>query len=63
MLVLGSNAPAILAAQGMAGIGTVAEDIGVIADTLFWGVGLWWLLLALLITIRYFRAGVPFNLG
>jgi C4-dicarboxylate transporter/malic acid transport protein len=63
MLVLGSNAPAIFAAQGMAGIGTIAEGIGVIAGTLFWGVGLWWLLLALLITIRYFRAGVPFNLG
>lgn len=63
MLVLGSNAPAIFAAQGMAGIGNIAEGIGVIAGTLFWGVGLWWLLLALLITIRYFRAGVPFNLG
>ena len=25
--------------------------------------GLWWLLLACLITVRYFRSGVPFNLG
>ena len=63
MLVLGADAPAIFAAHGMAGIGTVAAGIGVIAGTLLWGVGLWWLLLAILITIRYFRAGIPFNLG
>jgi C4-dicarboxylate transporter/malic acid transport protein len=63
MLVLSSNAPAIFTAQGMESIGMVAAGIGVIAGTLFWGVGLWWLLLAILITIRYFRAGVPFNLG
>jgi len=63
MLVLSSNAPAIFTAQGMESIGTVAAGIGVIAGTLFWGVGLWWLLLAIFTTIRYFRAGVPFNLG
>ena len=63
MLVLGADAPAIFSAQGMGDIGKVAEGIGMIAGTLFWGVGLWWLLLAILITIRYFRAGIPFNLG
>jgi len=63
MLVLGADAPAIFAAQGMTSIGTVVEGVGLIAGTLFWGVGLWWLLLAVLITIRYFRAGIPFNLG
>lgn len=63
MLVLGSDAPAIFAAQGMDSAGTVAAGIGIIAGTLLWGVGLWWLLLAVLITIRYFRAGIPFNLG
>ena len=63
MFVLGADAPAILAAQGMSSIGTVAAGIGVIAGTVLWGAGLWWLLLAILITIRYFRAGVPFNLG
>lgn len=63
MLVLGGCAPGMFAAHGMAGIGAVAAGIGVIAGTMLWGVGLWWLLLATLITIRYFRAGVPFNLG
>jgi tellurite resistance protein TehA-like permease len=37
--------------------------IGVVAGLLLWGFGLWWLALATLITIRYWRAGVPFNLG
>ncbi|MFT8887145.1 MAG: C4-dicarboxylate ABC transporter, partial [Acetobacter papayae] len=28
-----------------------------------WGLGVWWLVLALLITGRYLRSGIPFNLG
>jgi C4-dicarboxylate transporter/malic acid transport protein len=63
MLVLGNNAPAIFAAQGMPAIGEVAQGMGVISGVLFWGLGAWWMVLALLITGRYFRAGIPFNLG
>ena len=63
MLVLGADAPAILTAHGLAGVGTVAQGIGVVAGLCLWGFGLWWLALATLITIRYWRAGVPFNLG
>ena len=63
MLVIGSDAPAIFAAHGMARIGEVAAGIGMIAGILFWGLGLWWMLLAVLITVRYARAGIPFNLG
>ena len=63
MLLLGNDAPAVFAAQGMPGIGAVAQGFGLVSGTLLWGFGLWWLLLATLITIRYFRSGVPFNLG
>ena len=63
MLVLGADAPAIFAAHGMAGTGTIAEGLGTIAGLLLWGVGLWWLLLAIHITVRHLRAGIPFNLG
>jgi len=63
MLVLGGDAPGIFAARGFASLGVVTEGLGVIVGTLLWGFGLWWLLLATIITIRYFRAGVPFNLG
>jgi tellurite resistance protein TehA-like permease len=41
----------------------VAQGVGVVAGLTLWGFGLWWLLLASLITVRYWRAGVPFNLG
>ena len=47
----------------MSVIGTVAQGVGVVAGAALWGFGLWWLLLATLITARYFRAGIPFNLG
>lgn len=63
MLVMGSDAPAIFASHGLAGIGTVAQGAGTIAGIVLWGAGLWWLLLSLLITGRYLRAGIPFNLG
>ena len=63
MLILGDIAPGIFAEQGMSNIGAVAAGIGLIAGVLLWGLGLWWLLLASLITLRDFRAGIPFNLG
>ena len=63
MLVLGGDAPAILSANGFAEIGKVADAIGVIAGLLLWGFGVWWLALAAMITLRYWRAGAPFNLG
>ncbi|KAA8708999.1 TDT family transporter [Pseudomonas cannabina] len=63
MLVMGSEAPAIFAAHGLASVGTVAAGIGVMVGTLFWGLGLWWMALAVLITARYFRQGLKFNLG
>lgn len=63
MLLLGRDAPAILAAYGLADVGFVAQGLGVMAGLLLWGFGLWWLALASLITWRYWRAGISFNLG
>jgi C4-dicarboxylate transporter/malic acid transport protein len=63
MLLLGSEAPAIFAANGLASVGTMAEGIGLVAGIVLWGFGLWWMLLAVLITLRYLRSGIPFNLG
>ncbi|PAW33639.1 C4-dicarboxylate ABC transporter [Pantoea vagans] len=63
MLVIGGDAPAVFAAAGMPEIGHIAQGIGFVAGILFWGCGLWWMLLATLITVRYFREGIPFNLG
>ncbi|KJZ49991.1 TDT family transporter [Pseudomonas fluorescens] len=63
MLVLGGDAPLIFAANGMPGVGEIAAGLGLVAGITLWGFGLWWMLMALLITARYLRAGIPFNLG
>ena len=63
MLLLGADAPAIFAANGLPGIGEIASGLGLIAGITLWGFGLWWMLMALLITVRYLRDGIPFNLG
>ncbi|MCF5803991.1 MULTISPECIES: TDT family transporter [Pseudomonas syringae group] len=63
MLVMSSDAPAVFAAHGLASVGNVAAGVGVIAGMLFWGLGLWWMALAVLITARYFKQGLAFNLG
>ena len=63
LILLGADAPAIFAAQGLASVGETAKGLGVIGGLLLWGYGLWWLGLALLTTRRYLREGLPFNLG
>ncbi|WP_419794839.1 TDT family transporter [Pseudomonas palleroniana] len=63
MLLLGGDAPAIFAANGLPGVGEMANGLGLVAGITLWGFGLWWLLIAVLITLRYLRAGIPFNLG
>lgn len=63
MLLLGGEAPAIFAANGLAGVGEIAAGLGLVAGITLWGFGLWWMLMALLITVRYLRDGIPFNLG
>lgn len=63
LLLLGGDAPEIFAANGFGRLGEIAEGLGLISGVALWGFGLWWLLMALLITHRYFRSGIPFNLG
>ncbi|MBT2296459.1 TDT family transporter [Pseudomonas fluorescens] len=63
MLLLGGEAPLIFAANGLPGLGEVAAGLGLVAGITLWGFGFWWMLMALLITARYLRTGIPFNLG
>lgn len=63
LVVLGTAAPAIFAANGLASVGEVALGLGVIGALILWGYGAWWLGLAVLKTARYLRDGLPFNLG
>jgi tellurite resistance protein TehA-like permease len=61
MLVLGGDAPAILHGTGWRS--SASRRASAHRRALLWGFGLWWLALATLITWRYWRAGIPFNLG
>ncbi|HEX7758478.1 MAG TPA: TDT family transporter [Caulobacteraceae bacterium] len=63
LLVLGGAAPGIFAAGGLGDYGAAARGIGLIGGVLLWGYGLWWAAMAALITARYLRQGLPFNLG
>ena len=63
LLVLGSAAPAVFAAHGLVGIGEIVRGLGLLGALLLWGLGLWWLALAVLVTQRHAREGMPFNLG
>ena len=47
----------------MPSIGIVTQGIGVIEGSVLWGYGIWWLALAIMVTVRYLRDGMPFNIG
>lgn len=63
LIVLGADSPPIFNANGLPGVGEIASGLGLIGGVILWGVGVWWCLMALLITARYLRNGIPFNLG
>jgi C4-dicarboxylate transporter/malic acid transport protein len=63
LLVFGGDAPAIFAANGLVDVGRVVLGLGVIGGIVLWGYGVWWLVLAVMKTLRYLREGLPFNLG
>ena len=63
LLTLGQAAPAAFATSPLASVALIARDFGLIGALVFWGAGAWWLVTAILFTLRYWREGLPFNLG
>jgi C4-dicarboxylate transporter/malic acid transport protein len=63
VLVLGAAAPAVFTANGLGDYGAAARGVGLVGGLMLWGYGLWWMATAVLITLRYLRQGLPFNLG
>lgn len=63
LLTLGEAAPAAFAGTPLESVAQLARDAGVLFSLILWGVGFWWLVSAMLFTLRYRREGLPFNLG
>jgi len=63
LLVLGEQAERLFANTPTAGLGMAAHGVGIVGAAILWGYGMWWLVLAVLITLRYVREGLPFNMG
>jgi tellurite resistance protein TehA-like permease len=56
-------APAILGANDLGAYANAIEGVGLIGGVLVWGYGVWWFAMAVLVTWKYLREGLPFNMG
>ncbi len=63
LILLGEQAARLFVGSPLASLGVTAQGLGIVGGLALWGYGLWWLGLALLVTRRYFREEVPFNMG
>ncbi|MBB3410842.1 C4-dicarboxylate transporter/malic acid transport protein [Rhizobium sp. BK316] len=57
------NGEQALAAGGLGALAPAISGAALLGAVLLWGYGLWWLGLAVAITINHLRQGLPFNLG
>lgn len=63
LLLLGQAAPFAFSGTPLQQVAIVARDFGLLAGLLMWGVGIWWLITAVVLTLRYYREGMTFNMG
>jgi len=63
LLLLGHSAEKVLIGTGLENIATFLSNFGLITGLLLWGYGLWWYVMAWIITLKFFKDGLPFNMG
>jgi C4-dicarboxylate transporter/malic acid transport protein len=63
LLLISQNAPAVLEANGLGAVAQAMGGASLLAAILLWGYGIWWLAMAVLITLHVARQGLPFNMG
>lgn len=63
LMLLGKDAPITFVGSKLLPFAQNAYTFGPIGGLIIWGFGFWWLMMALLITLRYLKEGLPFNMG
>ena len=63
LLVLGAQAPHVLAFIQQEALGIFFQNAGIVASFILLGFGLWWFAIAVLTTLKHAATDLPFNLG
>ncbi len=63
LLLLGNDAPAAFKGTKLYMYAATARAFSPIGGTVIWGFGFWWLIIAILMTLKYVREELPFNMG
>lgn len=63
MITLGAASHHVFSLTDLAPMALLWQDAGVLVALLLWGLGLWWMTMAIVFTLRYLREGLPFNMG
>ena len=63
LMIFSEVSPAVLVTHGLGAVAGAFSGAALLGAVLLWGYGLWWLAIAAIVTLRYFRNAVPFNLG
>lgn len=63
LALMAGEAEAVLAANGLSAYGNGLAAGSLLGAILLWGYGLWWMAMAIALTLRYLRQGMPFNIG
>lgn len=63
LLLLGQQAPHVLQALHFVGLGEFLHQAGLVGSLLLLGFGMWWLGMAMLMTLKHVGAQLSFNLG
>ncbi|RKG37128.1 TDT family transporter [Acinetobacter rongchengensis] len=63
LLVLGNQAPQVLAIIQLESLGLFFQNAGILASFILLGFGIWWFAIAVLTTLKHAATDLPFNLG
>ena len=63
ILSLGKASTIVYAGTPLDSMADFSNSFGLIVGLMLWGYALWWYVMAWIITLKYFKDGLPFNMG